>query len=78
MYKYVDYMRCKSCGATNTYFYAKIRTDRNNKIYVGCKCILCHKEDEAIRNRKYYKNNAEASVARVLKYRSNPDNYKSY
>jgi len=69
---------CRKCFADGIPFYAKRRKDRKNKVYVGHICILCWQEDAAIRNRKNYAKDPKAAIARVLKSRRKPENYKRY
>ena len=67
------YRICKKCGISGGSFYARKRTFKTKKseIRIGGICIICHRENEAIRNRRLYKLNTKKYYKRSRCYKIN-------
>lgn len=71
MYVYVDWMRCKHCGDTNTLFYAS-KYRGKEVFYEGCK--NCYLDNSREKKRRYYQRNREKEIMKSAEYnRNNPE-----
>lgn len=66
----INHIPCFKCGCPDTPKVVRRRKERN-KISISTYCILCHREDAAIRNRRLFKKNKDKRIAQAKKYKDN-------